>query len=69
MLAARRGMNYITANQLAGSDPNDQKSFRRELRKAEFVWHNKHDKWTAMEPSDQSQAMRRVYEEWIKRTR
>lgn len=50
MTAPRRstsmsGMRYITANDLAGDDPGDQKSFRGALRQANLVWHQKNARW------------------------
>lgn len=57
-------MNCLTANELAGNNPNDQKSFRKALRGAGLTWHaKKHAPWRACN-AIQKQDMRRVYKEW-----
>jgi TDG/mug DNA glycosylase family protein len=56
-------MKCVTANDMAGNDLNDQKSFRKALRGAALSWHTKNEPWTARNES-QRQDMKRICEEW-----
>jgi hypothetical protein len=56
-------MKCLTANDLAGNDLNDQKSFRKALREAALIWHVSSARWKACTDS-QKQDMNRVYQEW-----
>jgi hypothetical protein len=54
-------MKCITANDMAGNNRNDQKSFRNALRFANLRWHAKHAPWKACSDG-QKQDMKRVHE-------
>jgi hypothetical protein len=61
-------MKCVTANDLAGNDLNDQKSFRKALREAALVWHVTNARWEACTDS-QKQDMNRVYKSWQRKKR
>ena len=60
-------MELITANQMVGSDVNEQKSFRRSLRDARLKWHGRHERWTVEVGSKEHKEMEGVFKEWSKR--
>ncbi len=53
---------WITANDIAGKDPNAQKAFRQALRE-EISWHPRYGRWKVPNSSDEHQDMLRVYRE------
>lgn len=56
-------MRCLTANDLAGSDPNDRKSFRQALRDEGLDWHSHRARWKACTDGEKED-MKRVYETW-----
>jgi hypothetical protein len=62
-------MKCVTANELAGNDLNDQKSFRRALRDAalrdaDLKWHQKNARWETCTDSE-IEAMQSVRRDWL----
>jgi uncharacterized protein with von Willebrand factor type A (vWA) domain len=58
---------WISANDLAGADPDDQKSFRRALRRARLRWHVRNSRRLVQKGSSEYEDMKAVYNEWAKR--
>jgi hypothetical protein len=58
-------MKCVTANDMAGSDLNDQKSFRQALRDAAppLAWHLPNARWKACTDREKED-MERVYQDW-----
>jgi hypothetical protein len=55
-------MKWITANDLAGKDRNEQKSFRRALRADQDCcsWHKHNERWKVEDGSKEYKDMKRV---------
>jgi hypothetical protein len=59
-------MKWITANDLAGKDRNDQKSFRRALRADQdcCIWHKHNERWKVEDGSKEHEDLKRVFNSW-----
>ena len=59
-------MRWVTANDLAGEEVGDQKSFRNALR-ADLrcqIWHMRHQRWKVLEGSKEHEDLKLVFVRW-----